>query len=380
MAAVAPSNRNPSDRNADATVHIGQLDDKVTDALLWELMVQAGPVRHVYIPRDRITGSHFGYGFCEFRRPLDALYALKTLNMVTFFSKPLRISQATHDRRTQDVGANLFVGNLVDEVDEKLLHDAFSAFGPLVDAPYIMRDAVTRESKRFGFVKFASFKAADAAIAAMDGQYICNAPIAVQFAYKKDGNTRERHGSQAERILAARAAEAAAGNKRQPLLIPHTRFSDKPASPVRPAQHVHQPLPPPPPPQQQHHGYPYPPPQHGVPQHPAMPQWQRVAYPTQPGVVPHAPYHFQQPAVPVSHYQVPPSTHLGWTPKRPYGNAAPPPAAYPHHAQGYVPPHLPPYGAPPGHLPQHGPPGNTILQTGTPKLVPDEGAPPPPNT
>ena len=31
-------------RPADATVYVGQLDEQVTDALVWELFVQAGPV------------------------------------------------------------------------------------------------------------------------------------------------------------------------------------------------------------------------------------------------------------------------------------------------------------------------------------------------
>jgi RNA recognition motif-containing protein len=33
------------------------------------------------------------------------------------------------DKRSNDVGANLFVGNLDPELDEKLLYDTFSAFG-----------------------------------------------------------------------------------------------------------------------------------------------------------------------------------------------------------------------------------------------------------
>jgi len=35
------------------------------------------------------------------------------------------------------VGANLFVGNLDPDVDEKLLFDAFSAFGVIVATPKV---------------------------------------------------------------------------------------------------------------------------------------------------------------------------------------------------------------------------------------------------
>lgn len=45
----------------------------------------------------------------------------------------------------------------------------------------------------FGFVNFASFEAADAALESMNGQYLCNLPMHVSYAYKKDG----AHGTNA---------------------------------------------------------------------------------------------------------------------------------------------------------------------------------------
>lgn len=53
-------------------------------------------------------------------------------------------------------------------------------------------------------MSFADFEASDAAIANMNGQYLMNKEISVQYAYKKDGKG-ERHGDQAERMLAAQA-------------------------------------------------------------------------------------------------------------------------------------------------------------------------------
>lgn len=37
--------------------------------------------------------------------------------------------QASSDKKQLDVGANLFIGNLDDNVDERLLYDTFSTFG-----------------------------------------------------------------------------------------------------------------------------------------------------------------------------------------------------------------------------------------------------------
>ena len=95
-----------------------------------------------------------------------------------------------------DVGANLFIGNLDPEVDEKLLYDTFSAFGVILQTPKIMRDPETGNSKGFAFINFASFDASDAAMEAMNGQYLCNRAITISYAFKKDSKG-ERHGSAA---------------------------------------------------------------------------------------------------------------------------------------------------------------------------------------
>ena len=60
----------------------------------------------------------------------------------------------------------------------------------------IMRDPDTGNSKGYAFINFASFEAADMAIEAMNGQYLCNRAIAISYAFKKDSKG-ERHGSAA---------------------------------------------------------------------------------------------------------------------------------------------------------------------------------------
>lgn len=49
-----------------------------------------------------------------------------------------------------------------------------------------MRDPDNGSSRGFGFVSYDSFEAADAAIEAMHGQFLCNRPISVSYAFKKD--------------------------------------------------------------------------------------------------------------------------------------------------------------------------------------------------
>lgn len=199
------------EKNQEACIYIGNLDEKVNEALLWELMIQMGPVKHVNIPRDRVTGQHQGYGFCEFGSELDADYAVKVMNQVRLYGKPLKVNRSAADKRTLDVGANLFVGNLAPQVDEKILYDTFGMFGTIITAPTLARDPGSSASRGFGFVSYDCFEASDAAIEAMHGQYLCNKPISVSYAFKKEGSG-ERHGSPAERLLAAQAKKGDKGN------------------------------------------------------------------------------------------------------------------------------------------------------------------------
>ncbi|KAK9466444.1 hypothetical protein V1512DRAFT_168943 [Lipomyces arxii] len=200
------ANRPPteSERNQEATVYIGNLDEEVTDSLIWELMLQAGPVVNVHLPKDRITQQHQGYGFCEFQTELDADYAAKVMNQIRLMGKPIRVNKASANKqKTLDVGAEIFVGNLDPLVDERMLYDTFSRFGPLIAQPTISRDDAM-QSKGYGFVSFDSFEASDTAIEGMNGQFIMTKPVTVTYAFKKDGKG-ERHGDEAERLLASQA-------------------------------------------------------------------------------------------------------------------------------------------------------------------------------
>jgi splicing factor 3B subunit 4 len=173
-------------------------------------------------------------------------------------------------------------------VDEKTLYDTFSRFGSLISAPKIARDEASL-SKGYGFVSYANFEASDDAIANMNGQYLMNKDISVQYAYKKDGKG-ERHGDEAERMLAtqARAHNVVPEMQQMPVQLLN---GNMPAAPASTMEHPGTPQiggPPPmnmppgfggrpngsynsvPPPQQsfQRTNAPLPPPPSGLPQRP----------------------------------------------------------------------------------------------------------------
>jgi len=278
-------------RNPDATCFVGGLADEVDDDLLWELFTQVGPVVDVHIPKDSVTGQHRvstaycappcaaeggaprdpragihlrrhacrprgrgprvcfshararsgpascaqGFAFVELRSAQDAEYACRVLAMLSLCGKPIRVDRSSAKREATEVGAKLYIGGLSPEADEKALHDTFSAFGHVVGQPRVQHDAETGAAKGFGFVEFASFDAADRAIEAMNGQHLAGRPLTVQYSYRRD-QPGVRHGSQAERIMAA--ARAGGGGSAAAPLMPHTRFAGDAALARPPLPHA----------------------------------------------------------------------------------------------------------------------------------------------
>ena len=45
------------------------------------------------MPRDRITQLHQSYGFVEFMGEEDADYAIKIMNMIKLYGKPIRVNK-----------------------------------------------------------------------------------------------------------------------------------------------------------------------------------------------------------------------------------------------------------------------------------------------
>ena len=196
-------------------MYVGNLTEECNEALLWELFAQVGRVVRVSMPKDKVLQRHQNYGFVEFRTEHEAEYSQLVLNMVKLHGRPIRVSNAGTNvdatsvgsgRNKIDIGANLFVGNLSPEVDDKTLHDTFSAFGRLIGNAHVAKDDGTGKSLSYGFVQYSTFEASDLAIQSMDGQFLCGRMITVQYAFKKDASKkgeRERHGTAAERLLAA---------------------------------------------------------------------------------------------------------------------------------------------------------------------------------
>ncbi|KAJ8625358.1 hypothetical protein MRB53_033888 [Persea americana] len=85
--------------NPDATVYIGNLDEKVNDRVLYEIMIQAGQLIDFYIPRDKDTNRAKAYAFAEYETEEIADYAVRLFSgLVTLYNRTLKFAIAGQDR------------------------------------------------------------------------------------------------------------------------------------------------------------------------------------------------------------------------------------------------------------------------------------------
>merc|ERR1712023_290132 len=169
-------------KNLNTSLLATNLDLKVNEEILWELFLQTGPLRSIFLPRDPLSDRHFGYAFIEYESELDANYTLKILSPLRLFNKLISINKLSHDG-AYSIGACLYIGNINNNTDEQLIYSTFSSFGNIIKAPFLSKTFTNKGVKYYALVTYDSYDSADSAIYNMNGQMFNGNVIIVDYFY-----------------------------------------------------------------------------------------------------------------------------------------------------------------------------------------------------
>ncbi|KAG4305032.1 hypothetical protein PORY_001707 [Pneumocystis oryctolagi] len=185
----------PQNSSNSASLYVGELDPSVTEAMLFELFNNIGAVASIRVCRDAVTRRSLGYAYVNFHNSSDGKdivseRALDELNYTLIKGKPCRIMWSQRDPSLRKTGTgNVFIKNLDASIDNKALHDTFTAFGNILSCKVAVDEF--GNSKGYGFVHYKTSESAEAAIKHVNGMLLKDKKVYVgHHVSKKDRQSK----------------------------------------------------------------------------------------------------------------------------------------------------------------------------------------------
>ncbi|CUM63071.1 uncharacterized protein PRCAT00000636001 [Priceomyces carsonii] len=176
--------------DSSASLYVGELAPSVNEAILFEIFSPIGQVSSIRVCRDAVSKKSLGYAYVNYNKLEDGEKAIEELNYTPIDGRPCRIMWSQRDPSMRKNGdANIFIKNLHPAIDNKALHDTFSAFGKILSCKVATDDMGM--SKCFGFVHYESPEAALAAIENVNGMLLNDREVYVgKHISKKDRESK----------------------------------------------------------------------------------------------------------------------------------------------------------------------------------------------
>ncbi|KAK3989899.1 hypothetical protein QBC44DRAFT_240294 [Cladorrhinum sp. PSN332] len=231
LAAAPPP---PSAGESAKTLWMGEMEGWMDENFIKNVFTTvAGENVQVKVIRDRSSGNA-GYCFVEFNNP-DAAQKALALNgtPVPNSSRVFKLNWASGgglvDRR-DDRGPeySIFVGDLGPEVNEFVLVSLFQARFPSCKSAKIMTDAMTGQSRGYGFVRFSDEQDQQRALVEMQGVYCGNRPMRISTATPKTRSHQYGHQQPGNQMMAPVAGQAA------PMWGVPPYYNQQPFNPMQP--------------------------------------------------------------------------------------------------------------------------------------------------
>ncbi|KAJ0011525.1 hypothetical protein Pint_33905 [Pistacia integerrima] len=187
-------------KNKFNNVYVKNLSEATSEEDLQKTFGEFGTITSVAVMRDA-DGKSKCFGFVNFENVDDAANAVDALNGKKFddkewyVGKAQRKSEREHElkyRFEQNMkeaadkfqGANLYIKNLDDSIEDDKLKQLFSQFGSITSCK-VMRDP-SGISRGSGFVAFSTPEEASRALQEMNGKMVVSKPLYVALAQRKE--------------------------------------------------------------------------------------------------------------------------------------------------------------------------------------------------
>ncbi|XP_047323949.1 spliceosome-associated protein 49 [Impatiens glandulifera] len=84
---------------SNCSIYIGNLDERVSERVLYDILIQAGRVVDLSFPRDKETDRTKGFAFAQYETEEIADYAIKLFSgLVTLYNRTLRFAVSGKDK------------------------------------------------------------------------------------------------------------------------------------------------------------------------------------------------------------------------------------------------------------------------------------------
>ncbi|KAG6360922.1 hypothetical protein INS49_011990 [Diaporthe citri] len=164
---------------SSVSLYVGELEPTVTEAMLFELFSQIGPVASIRVCRDAVTRRSLGYAYVNYNTTIDGEKALEELNYTIIKGRPCRKTGA----------GNVFIENINVAINNKALHDTFAALGNILSCKVAQDEH--RNYKGYSFVHYETDETASQAIKHVNGMLLNEKNVYVgHHIPKKDRQTK----------------------------------------------------------------------------------------------------------------------------------------------------------------------------------------------
>ena len=192
-----------------ATIFVGRLSWSIDDEWLKKEFEHIGGVISARVILERGTDRSRGYGYVDFENQSYAEKAIQEMQGKEIDGRPINCDISTskpagnnnnNDRAKKfgdtpsEPSDTLFLGNLSFNADRDTIFEMFAKHGEVVSVR-IPTHPETEQPKGFGYVQYTNLDDAKKALDALQGEYIDNRPVRLDYSSPRPNNDGGRGGS-----------------------------------------------------------------------------------------------------------------------------------------------------------------------------------------